>query len=131
MISRQYRFHNYTSVKRVYQRGNRVRGTLLSLQYMINDRRRNYRAAVVVSRKVNKSAVRRNRIRRRLYETIRSYGAQITKPYDLVFTVYGEEINGLSPLELNKLVQNQLQSAHILENPVQTSQHAIVGSKDL
>jgi ribonuclease P protein component len=130
MISRQYRFHNYSSVKRVYQRGNRVRGTLLSLQYIINDRQKNHRAAVVVSRKVNKSAVRRNRIRRRLYEAIRSNETQIIKPYDLVFTVYGDEINNLTPLELNKLVHDQLQAAHILENPNQISQHAIVGSKD-
>jgi ribonuclease P protein component len=130
MISRQHRFHSFSSVRRVYQRGNRVRGQLLSLQYMTSERQKSYRAAVVVSRKVDKSAVRRNRIRRRLYEVLRSYETQIVRPYDLVFTVYGKEINDLPPIELNKLVHDQLQYAHILENPAPTSQHAIVKGKD-
>ena len=130
MISRQHRFHTFSNVRRVYQHGNRVRGQLLSLQYMLNERQKSYRAAVVVSRKVDKSAVRRNRIRRRLYETLRSHEDQIIKPYDLVFTVYGKEINDLPPLELNKLVYDQLQTAHILEKPAPNSQHAIVKGKD-
>jgi ribonuclease P protein component len=130
MISREYRFHSYSSVQRVYQRGTRVRGLLMSLQYMINGRRQTPRIAVVVSRKVNKSAVKRNRIRRRLYEVIRSCQSQISQPYDIVFTVYNEDINKLSETELSKLVCGQLQSAHILAKPSETSQHVIVGSKD-
>jgi len=130
MISRQYRFHSYNSVQRVYQRGNRVRGLLISLQYMTNERRQTPRLAVVVSRKVNKSAVKRNRIRRRLYEVIRSCQTQIDKPYDIVFTVYNEDINKLSEAELTKLVGDQLFSAHILTKQPQTAHHDIVGSKD-
>ena len=130
MISRDYRFHSFNSVQRVYQRGSRVRGSVLSLQYIFNDRRKNHRAAVVVSRKVHKSAVLRNRIRRRLYEVIRSQEAQITKPYDFVFTVYDEAIVNLPATELSKLVVGQLQAAHILDNPTQASQHAIVRSKE-
>ena len=130
MISRDYRFHSYNSVQRVYQRGSRVRGNFLSLQYLFNDRRKNHRAAVVVSRKVHKSAVLRNKIRRRLYEVIRSHESQISKPYDLVFTVYDEAIINLPIPELDKLVCDQLQIAHILNNPNQPSQHAIVGGKE-
>ena len=130
MISRQYRFHSYNSVQRVYQRGNRVRGLLMSLQYMTNAHRPTPRIAVVVSRKVNKSAVKRNRIRRRLYEVIRNCQSQIDKPYDIVFTVYDEDINQLAEDELTKLVTDQLWSAHILTKPPQTVHHDIVRSKD-
>ncbi len=130
MISREYRFHSFSSVQRVYRSGNRVRGTLISLQYLINDRRKKHRVAIVVSRKVHKSAVKRNRIRRRLYEVIRKYQSQITKPYDIVFTVYSDEINNLAEAELDKLVQDQLSYAHILEKPNPAAQHAIVGGKD-
>jgi ribonuclease P protein component len=130
MISRQYRFHSYNSVQRVYQRGNRVRGLLMSLQYMTNDRRQTPRLAVVVSRKVNKSAVKRNRIRRRLYEVIRSCQSQINKPYDIVFTVYSEDIDKLTAPELTKLVNDQLGSAHILTKPTPSTRRDIVGSKD-
>ena len=130
MISRDYRFHSRGGVQRVYQRGNRVRGNFMSLQFMINDRRKKHRVAVVVSRKVHKSAVKRNRIRRRLYEVIRSYQTQISRPYDIILTVYEEAIINLSPEQLNQLVFQQLLSAHILDNPIPTSQHAIVGSKD-
>ena len=85
----------------------------MALKYLHNDRRKAYRLAVVVSKKVNKSAVQRNRIRRRLYEAVRRYEAQINEPYDLVLTVFSEKLLDLSPAELDKLVQSGLRQAHI------------------
>ncbi|MBI3337916.1 ribonuclease P protein component [Candidatus Saccharibacteria bacterium] len=88
MISRKHRFHGYGSLKYVYRHGQTVRGPLTSLKYTHNDRRQTYRLAIVVSKKVNKSAVTRNRIRRRLYEAVRQYESKIIEPYDLVITVF-------------------------------------------
>lgn len=98
----------------VYRNGQTVRGQLCSLKYIVNDRRDTYRLAVVVSKKVNKSAVARNRIRRRVYETFRQYEPKITRPYDIVFTVFNEQLADLPPNELNELVRGQLKQAGVL-----------------
>src|SRR5581483_10393274 len=92
MLRSNHRFHGLGSLRRVYQHGQTVRSPLVALKVLPNERRNDYRAAVVVSRKVNKSAVVRNRLRRRLYEQLRLQQAKIDKPFDLVFTVYSEQL---------------------------------------
>jgi ribonuclease P protein component len=131
MIKSSHRFHGRSSLRFVYQRGQTVRGAHLSLRYVRNTRTETYRAAVVVSRKVSKSAVIRNRIRRRLYEIIRLQGANITEPHDLVFTVYGEEVAHMSHATLKKIVTDQLNTAGVvLSTVVPETDHAIVESKE-
>jgi ribonuclease P protein component len=46
----------------------------------------------VVSRKVHKSAVARNRMRRRLYAALQEFEPQINAPYDIVLTVFQETL---------------------------------------
>jgi ribonuclease P protein component len=90
------------------------RGPLAGLKYIVNNRRTTYRVAVVVSRKVSKSAVVRNRIRRRVYELIRTHNAAITRPYDLVFIVYAEQLAVMSAPELEEAIVQQLARAQVL-----------------
>lgn len=101
----------------VYRNGKTVRGPLTSLKYAPNKRRESYRLAVVVSRKVNKSAVVRNRIRRRIYESVRLVEPQITGSYDMVMTIFHEQITELSHDELTRLVGAQLKQARIISAP--------------
>jgi|AntRauTorcE11897_2_1112592.scaffolds.fasta_scaffold00129_40 ribonuclease P protein component len=115
MIKKQYRFHGYNSLQSVYRRGKTVRGPLTSLKYMRNDRRQHYRLAVVVSKKVHKSAVKRNRIRRRLYEAVRLLEPRITQPYDIVLTVFHENVATIPAEEVRKLVFTQLKQAGIID----------------
>jgi ribonuclease P protein component len=114
MITRSHRFHGYGSLRYIYRNGKTVRGPLSSLKYIQNKRRKSYRLSVVVNKKVNKSAVVRNRIRRRIYEIVRQTEALINEPYDLVFTIFSDQINGLSPDELNRLVKAQLFQAGVI-----------------
>ena len=88
MIAKVHRFHGYNSLRNVYRRGKVARGALFAVKALDNPSRSNYRVAVVVSRKVNKSAVARNRIRRRLYEISRELAPQISQPHDIVITVF-------------------------------------------
>lgn len=92
MISRSNRFHGHGSLQYMYKRGKAVRGPAISLRYCRNERRQSYRLAVVVSRKVSKSAVVRNRIRRRLYENVRILSASFTGAYDCALLVYDEKV---------------------------------------
>jgi len=129
VISQAHRFHGRSSLRFVYQRGQNVRGGAVSLRYVTNPRRQHYRVAVVVSRKVSKSAVVRNRIRRRIYEVVREHAGQLKAPLDLVFTAYGEDIAALPHEALKKLVLSLLVKADALhpDGP----DHAIVGTKEI
>ncbi len=114
MIHRSHRFHGYGSLRYVYQHGHTVRGPVLSLKYAPNQKRKSYRLAVVVSKKVHKSAVARNRMRRRLYEAVRLFEANITQPHDMVITVFHQQLLELSPKELSMMVHAQLKQAKII-----------------
>lgn len=121
MISRVHRFHGYNSLRSVYSRGQTVRSPLLAVKYLRNGRRSSYRAAVVVSRKVHKSAVVRNRIRRRLYEVLRLYQSQLTEPYDIVITVFDDQLAGMTAGTLTSLLHGQLKKAGLLHRTVDSS----------
>lgn len=71
--------------------------------------------AVVVSRKVHKSAVVRNRIRRRIYESVRLDAGKLTKPYDLIFSAYNPQLAELPTAELRKLIHEQLEKSGALQ----------------
>jgi ribonuclease P protein component len=133
MIHRTHRFHGRSSLSFVYRRGQSVRGPLVSLRYILNERIKSYRVAVVVSRKVSKSAVVRNRIRRRIYEAVREVEAGITDPYDLVFVVYGEDLAKLRSRELRSTVSGQLVKAGVLKpapSSATSGKRAIVEPKE-
>lgn len=84
----------------------------MALKFTVNPRRQEYRLAVVVSKKVNKSAVVRNRIRRRLYEIVRLQ--EIQQPYDMVLTVFDEQVASLLAGELEQILLAQLHQASII-----------------
>lgn len=119
MLSRTHRFHGRTSLRFVFSHGKVIRGQYFSLKYAPNPKRKKYRAAVVVSKKVHKSAVVRNRIRRRIYAIIRTSVAGDGPPYDIVFMVYAEQVAVMPATELAQLVHGQLKSAGIpLKTPL-------------
>ena len=71
---------------------------------------------MVVGRKVQKSAVVRNLIRRRLYEIIRTHQAAIVEPYDIVLTVFSEQLAELPAAKLSAQVVGLLTEAGILKS---------------
>src|SRR5436305_11484499 len=104
MLNKTHRFHGYGSVRKVYAKGLAVRGGQIGLKYVQRPGGQSFRVAVVVSRKVHKSAVKRNRIRRRIYETVRLMPEAIPAEYDLVFTVFSEQVAEMPAEELQSLV---------------------------
>lgn len=106
MLGRLHRFHGHNTLVIVYRRGETVRGQHISLKYSRRAGDKPYRAAVVVSRKVSKSAVVRNRIRRRIFEIVREYAENIPSGTDMVFTVFSDQV---AELKAGKLKQSVLQ----------------------
>jgi len=115
MIDTTHRFQGYGSLRFVYQKGKTARGQFYSLKYVLNQRRDTYRVAVVVSRKVHKSAVVRNRIRRRIYEVVRCEASHISAPYDIVFIVYSDQLATVSFEQLQATVLEKLSKTGIIE----------------
>lgn len=116
MIAAKFRFHGYGGLKYVHSQGKTVRTKLCGLRFAANERQKNIRVAVVVSKKVHKSAVLRNRIRRRVYEAVRSHQDQITQPFDMVFVVFNEQLATIPAGELQAMVAELLQKAGITTN---------------
>ena len=114
MIARRHRFHGHGSLRYVYQHGRSVRGSLSSLKFVANDRRDSYRLAVVVSKKVSKSAIVRNKIRRRIYEAVRRHEAEIKGAPDMVITVFSDQIAEAPADEVEKLVFDHLSQAKLV-----------------
>lgn len=128
MIARLYRFHGYSALLPVYRRGVTVRSSLLSLKYAPRQRGGNYRAAVVVSKKVHKSAVVRNRIRRRIFELIRAEQSALPA-VDIVITVFSDQAGSLAADQLAEQVHGLL--AKVISSTPETNgrNHGIIDQK--
>ena len=71
---------------------------------------------MVVSKKVVKSAVKRNRIRRRVYEALRINFDLIPKEYDYVFVVFSKDLLTLPFSELEKQLGELVAEAKVCYN---------------
>lgn len=92
MIPVKFRFHGHGSLRYLFKNGEAVRSRYVTVKYIANPKRKNCRFAVVVSKKVHKSAVGRNRMRRRLYEIIRHEQPVFTGIYDVAVIVTSAEV---------------------------------------
>ena len=107
MIARKNRFHGHNSVSRV--RGKAVRLPFFSVYYAHNKKRKDYRMAVVVSKKTAKSAVVRNRNRRRLYEQVRVQKCFAGASVDVVFVVNTADVATMSAEKIQTQVAKAAQ----------------------
>lgn len=110
MIARKNRFHGHGSLRYVYQHGSVVRDSHCSIKYIYNTKRTNYRLAVVVSKKTAKSAVVRNRIRRRVYEIFR-LNLPNNAPYDVVVSIFSDKLADMPAEELSENILKLLTQA--------------------
>lgn len=103
MLNKKYRFHSRGGVKNAYRKGKTIRRAKMSLVFVPNDRGFT-RISVVVSKKIDKRAVVRNRIRRRVYEIVRKNFEYLPKKTDYLFVVFSRDIVDMPNNELEKLV---------------------------
>lgn len=104
MIAKTHRFEGQNGLLFVYRRGLTVRTKYAAAKYVVNTRRTDWRVAVVVSKKVAKSAPSRNTIRRRIYEQIRVLAPSRLKNHDVVITVFDPELETVPSETIKKLV---------------------------
>ena len=115
MLSKKYRFHSRGGVKYVYQHGKTVRRAQVSLVFIENTRGFT-RVAVVVSKKVARLAVDRNRIRRRVYEAVRLNFDLVPKKMDYVFVIYSKKVMDMPFAELEKMLGELVEESKMCYN---------------
>lgn len=118
MLARRYRFHGHGSLKYLFKHGKTVRGHFLLLRYIENEKRPHGRVAVVISKKVAKSAVVRNRIRRRIFEAVRTAQPQLKGGHDLAFIVLSRDLEVVESTYVTKDVALILKRAGIWKSSV-------------
>jgi len=74
-------------------------------------KRRGYRLAVVVSKKVAPNAVTRNRIRRRVFEEVRIQKRLKTMPLDCIIYVKSERVADVKYEDLSEQIANLTKKA--------------------
>ena len=119
MLQTRFRFHGYNGLKYLFKQGKTVRARSMALRFAPNPRRADSRCAVVVAKKVLKSAPKRNRVRRRVYEVVRAQWANIAPGYDLLFTMYEPHLWDMPADELRRTIINLLQQARLWQAPTQ------------
>ena len=117
MISTLYRFHGHNSLRYVYSNGKAVRSQMFTVKFVPNARRKNPRFSVVVSKKVIKSAVGRNRIRRRVYEYVRTNMHRLEGVYDIVVICTSAEIRTLPYAQIAEQLDTQFDKASLYKTP--------------
>lgn len=113
MISTLFRFRGHNSLRYVYSHGTALRSQIFTVKYVINKRRSQPRFSVVVSKKVIKSAVARNRIRRRTYEYIRLNMPRLSDVYDVVFICTSSEVRSMPADELYAQLNELLEKSDL------------------
>jgi ribonuclease P protein component len=113
MLTKRLRFHGHGSLRFLYKNADAHRSRLFTVKAITNPHRKNSRFSVVVSKKVHKSAVGRNRIRRRIYEVIRNEQPHITTTHDVAIIVTSGEVLALPHDELVKSLRDLLHQAGV------------------
>lgn len=115
MLSKKYRFHSRGGVRYVYQNGKTVRSQQMSLVFAPNSKGFT-RFAVVVSKKVERSAVKRNRLRRRVYEALRVNIDAIPDKVDYAFVIYSKDVGTMSYKELQEKLGKLVEESRVCYN---------------
>ena len=113
MIPSQLRFHGHNSLRYVYANGKAVRSQSLTLKWVKNSHRKQSRISVVVSKKIIKGAIGRNRIRRRIYETIRLRVPRFDDVYDIVLIATAADLRDMPYPDLEALIDQLFTKADL------------------
>lgn len=92
MIPFYNRFHGHSSLNYVYRNGRAIHSHWFIIKTIPNVHRKDSRVAVVISKKILKGAVKRNRVRRQVYEYVRKLLPQLNGVYDIAIIASSGEL---------------------------------------
>jgi ribonuclease P protein component len=113
MLTKRLRFHGHGSLRFLYKNADAYRSRAFTVKAIENPRRKDARISVDVSKKVHKSAVGRNRMRRRIYEVIRHELPQFLGSQDIAIIVTNAEVIAMPHDELRDSLCHLLRQANV------------------
>lgn len=113
MLASKFRFHGHAALRYIFSHGKTYRLKSLSIRVAHNQRREVSRAAVVISKKVIKASPKRNRVRRRVFEVLRTEWAHIKPSQDILISIYDASVLDMTHDELVAELRTGLEAAHI------------------
>ncbi len=115
MIPKINRFHGHNSLSTVYRKGQTVSFNQVSIKYLPIKPDKPYRVSVVVTRKADKSAVVRNRIRRRVYGLARLKKPSLNQNVDMIISVHSNDLATMKAVELDELFDQLFKKAGLID----------------
>lgn len=115
MLSHKHRFHGPHSLRTMYRSGQTVHSHICKVKYIQSGRHKDPRFAIVVSKKVHKSAVGRNRMRRRFYEAVRKQIPSMKRGVDVVVIIVSGEALALPFEEIEATLAQLFHEANLYE----------------
>jgi len=112
MLKKLNRLKHRREIKFIFRRGSVASSQYLTLRYHPN-RTQNSRIVIVISTKVAKSAVRRNRLRRRLQGLIKQYLNSFKAGSDLILIVK-KDFYQLTPHQLKQELEDCFRPTSLL-----------------
>lgn len=113
MLKASLRFHGHGSLRFLYKNADAYRSHYFTVKLIKNRHRKDSRFSVVVSKKTHKSAVGRNRIRRRLYELLRDEYPKLNGTYDIALIVTSGEVLGAESTDLRDSLRGLFEQAGV------------------
>lgn len=114
MLKRQYRFSGLGSVRPALRHGRRIRGSKMAAS-VLQTKNAAPRFSILVSKKVSKKAVVRNRIRRRVFEALRENNLGEMPPHDVVISVFDSHVAEMPWVDVQAEVQSLLKKANLVQ----------------
>ncbi len=115
MIPARLRFHGHGSLRFLHKNAETYRSRYFAIKIIKNPHRKLSRLAVIVSKKTHKSAVGRNRIRRRMYEMVRLEFPRINGIYDIAIIVTSSEVLSADHAEIIECLRESLVEAGVYQ----------------
>lgn len=100
--------------KNVFDSGETVKDSFLFIKFLKNESRKSSRFGIVISSKVSKKAIVRNRVRRQISEIIRNNLKRVVNSIDVVI-VTNSKIVDKEFTEIEKVVLRLLKKSKILK----------------
>jgi ribonuclease P protein component len=112
MLASKYRLKQRADISRVFKHGKSVHGRWFNTRYRPNHQS-HCRATVIISGKIIKGAVARNRLRRRLRGLLEDSWPALRTTADIAVVVLAD-FSQLSPQELASELTSQLRRARLI-----------------
>ena len=114
MIARPYRLRTAADFNKTYQRGRSINADAMYIKHY-QSHLANSKVAVVVSKKVSKKAVVRNRCKRRVIEVVRKSWQHVLPGHNLIITIK-QDISKLPAPEVEAIVVDIIKRAKLWQS---------------